>query len=143
MLHLNPVHILASLLFILSWLLSFDHNPFTFGTTALIIMSPFNSLILLCIVFASLPPSTSAQQYAGDVIPNSLPLTPGSELTYFRINDPAGKNNNLTLINYYSLQQDQSRLAPTQLQRAVVIIHGLNQDPGTYMSLVRSSQPFC
>lgn len=104
-------------------------------------MSPFNSLLLLCSIFASLLPSTFAQQYAGDVIPNSLPLTPGSELTYFRINDPAGKNNNLTLINYYSLQQDQSRLNPTQLQRAVVIIHGLNQDPGTYMSLVRSTQP--
>lgn len=102
-------------------------------------MAPFRSLLLLCSIFISSLTPALAQQYAGDVIPNSLPLTPGSELVYFRVKDPAGKNNNLTLINYYSLQQDSSRLDPTQLQRAVIIVHGLNQDPGTYMSTVRPS----
>ena len=67
-----------------------------------------------------------AQQYVGDVVPNSLPIVPGSEITYFRIKDPAGKNNNLTLINYYSHQDNGKRIVESQIKRAVVIIHGLN-----------------
>lgn len=45
-----------------------------------------------------------AQQYAGDVIPNTLPTVPGAEIAFFRINDPSGKNKNLTLTNYYTRQ---------------------------------------
>jgi len=78
----------------------------------------------------------SAQQYAGDVIPNSLPGVPGSELVYFRIKDPAGLNNNLTLTNYQSKQTNGNRLVPSQVERVVIVIHGLNRDPGTYMSNV-------
>ena len=77
-----------------------------------------------------------AQQYAGDVIPNSMPSVPGSEFAYFRINDPAGANNQLTLMNYQNLLANGSRLDPNAVQRAVIVIHGLNQDPGTYMSNV-------
>ncbi|KAK3720085.1 hypothetical protein LTR37_003908, partial [Vermiconidia calcicola] len=68
-----------------------------------------------------------------------LPNVPGSELTYFRINDPSGKNNNLTLINYYSHQADGQRLVASQIKRAVEIIHGLNSDPGTYESNMLSA----
>ena len=93
-----------------------------------ITLTVFGSLILL--------PLISAQQYAGDVIPNSLPTVPGSTITYFKINDPAGKNHNLTLTNYYSLQTDGTPLVPNAVQRAIIVIHGLNRDPGTYMSNV-------
>ena len=104
-------------------------------------MSPFRSFSVICsLLFLSLFHQTFAQQYAGDTIKNSLPSVPGAELSYFRIQDPAGLNKNLTLINYYSLQLDWTRLDPKQLQRAVVVIHGLNQDPGTYMSTVRTEQ---
>lgn len=50
-----------------------------------------------------------AQQYAGDAIVNTLLSVPGSAITYFRIQDPAGKNNNLTLTNYYSLGENGQR----------------------------------
>ena len=80
-----------------------------------------------------------AQQYAGDVIPNKLPTVPGSEITFFRVNDPAGKNNNLTLTNYYSHQDNGKRIAESQIKRAVVIVHGLNRDPGTYESNMMSA----
>ncbi|GAM89397.1 hypothetical protein ANO11243_074350 [Dothideomycetidae sp. 11243] len=86
----------------------------------------------------SLLPLAVAQQYAGDVIPNSLPAVPGAEITYFRVADPAGKNNNLTLTNYASLYNSQ-RLPPSQVQRVVIIIHGLDRDPGTYMANMLSA----
>lgn len=95
---------------------------------------PFTFFTLLFTLLSSV----AAQQFAGDHIPNTLQGVPGSELSYFRIADPAGLNNNLTLINYYSTQEDGTRLDPTQLQRAVIVIHGLNEDPGTYMSQVRT-----
>ena len=93
---------------------------------------------LLAFVFAYALPA-SAQQYLGDVIPNSLPGVPGSEITYFRIKDTLNKNKNLTLINYYSHQLDDQRIVESQIQRAVVIIHGMNRDPGTYESNMMSA----
>ncbi|KAK6076275.1 glyoxal oxidase precursor [Seiridium cupressi] len=82
---------------------------------------------------------TSGQQYAGDFINSSLPTVPGSEIAYFRINDPSGSNNNLTLVNYYSHGTSNQRLVESNVQRAVVIVHGLNRDPGTYMSNMLSA----
>ena len=79
----------------------------------------------------------NAQQYAGDVIPNKLPKVNGAELAYFHIGDPAKKNNNLTLINYYSLQADGSRVDPTQLQRAVIVLCGNRRDPYDYIAYSR------
>lgn len=76
----------------------------------------------------------AAQQYVGDFINNSLPYVPGAEITYFRIPDPSGKNKNLTLVNYYSHGKDGQRIAEANVQRAIIVIHGLNQDPGTYES---------
>ena len=90
------------------------------------------SVSLFCVV-------AFAQQYAGDAIPNSLPTVPGSEITYFRVKDPSGKNKNLTLINYYSHQTNDQRIVESQINRAVVIIHGLNRDPGTYESNMMSA----
>lgn len=75
----------------------------------------------------SLLRGASAQQYSGDVIPNTLPTVPGSEIASFRVEDSSNKNNNLTLINYYSHQLSGQRVAESQVQRAVVIIHGLGQ----------------
>lgn len=89
---------------------------------------------ILAILTTFLYGLASAQQYVGDVIPNQLPTVPGSEITFFRISDPSGKNNNLTLINYYSHQDNGQRIVESQIMRAVVIIHGLSRDPGTYES---------
>lgn len=95
---------------------------------------------VLAALVAALANVTQAQQYAGDIIPNSLPVVPGSEITYFRINDPSGKNKNLTLTNYYSHGKNTAkRLVEANIQRAVIIIHGLNRDPGTYMSNMLSA----
>lgn len=102
-------------------------------------LSSITKALALCA--ALLAPSAFAQQYAGDVIPNSLPSVPGSEIVYFRIPDPAGFNNHLTLTNYYSLQANGQELVPSQLQRAVIVVHGLARDPGTYMSNASASHP--
>ena len=78
-----------------------------------------------------------AQQYAGDVINNTLPGVPGSEIAYWKIAD--GKKNNLTLINYINHGKDGQRLVPSKIKRLVVVVHGLNRDPGTYMSNMLSA----
>lgn len=100
----------------------------------------FHSLKALLLLVPVLCQLVLAQQYAGDVINNTLPGVPGSEISYFKITDPAGKAKNLTLINYMSLQQNPSaRLVPSQVQRAIIVVHGLNRDPGTYMSNMLSA----
>lgn len=95
--------------------------------------------IALAALGACLFDCISAQQYAGDAINTTLPSVPGSEITYFRINDPSGNNKNLTLVNYYSHGKSNQRLVESKVQRAVVIVHGLNRDPGTYMSNMLSA----
>lgn len=96
-------------------------------------------ITVLTVLGACLSKLAFGQQYAGDFINSSLPGVPGSELAYFRINDPSGSNNNLTLINYYSHGTSNQRLVESNVQRAVIIIHGLNRDPGTYMSNMLSA----
>ncbi|KAK5999914.1 hypothetical protein QM012_005002 [Aureobasidium pullulans] len=93
------------------------------------------------VFLAALPlKNVSAQQYMGDVIPNATyPSVPGSEIVYFRVKDPAGVNNNLTLVNYQSFGSNGKRIDPTKVKRAVIIIHGLNRDAGTYMSNMLSA----
>ena len=95
--------------------------------------------LTLAAVFASFSKPSLAQQYAGDVIPNSLPGVPGAEISYFRIKDASGKNNNLTLTNYYTHQLNGQRTVNSDIKRAVIIIHGLNRDPGTYASNMMSA----
>lgn len=65
---------------------------------------------------AGLLATAHAQQYKGDIINNSLPGVPGSEVTYFRVQDATGKNNNLTLINYYSHGKTNQREATPSLR---------------------------
>ncbi|KAI9687685.1 MAG: hypothetical protein M1820_010391 [Bogoriella megaspora] len=92
-------------------------------------------LASLFFFFASL---ASAQNYVGTQINNSLPFVPGAEVTYFNIKDTKG--NNVTLTNYMSFNSSGKR--PTDLskiQRAVVIVHGLQRDPGTYMANILSA----
>ncbi|KAK6435340.1 hypothetical protein LTR95_008475 [Oleoguttula sp. CCFEE 5521] len=85
----------------------------------------------------------TAQQYVGEVIPNSLPPVGNAEITYFKIPGTLDKNKtaaaNLTLINYYSHGQDGNRIVESKIKRAVIIIHGLNRDPGTYQSNMQSA----
>ena len=97
---------------------------------------PFFLTSVLAFTVVCLVQLSRAQQYAGDVIPNSLPGVPGSEITYFRIVDPKGKSDHLTLTNYYSHQANGQQVDPSKLRRAIIVIHGLNRDPGTYMSNV-------
>lgn len=94
----------------------------------------------LGVVFATV---ASAQQYAGEVIQTSLRNVPGSEIAYFKIPGVMDSNKkkaaNLTLINYYSHGKDGKRLVESKVQRAVIIIHGLNRDPDTYESNMMSA----
>ncbi|KAK3630156.1 hypothetical protein LTR56_017049 [Elasticomyces elasticus] len=80
---------------------------------------------------------SNAQQYAGDVIQNTLPGVPGAEIAYWKIKDT--KSSNLTLINYHNYGKNGKRQDTTKVKRAVVIIHGLNRDPGTYQSNMLSA----
>jgi pimeloyl-ACP methyl ester carboxylesterase len=75
--------------------------------------------------------SALAQQYAGETIPNTLPAVYGAELAYFRISDPAGANT-ATLLNYQSLGSDGQRLKESNIERAVIIIHGQLRDANDY-----------
>lgn len=84
-----------------------------------------------------------AQQYAGEVIDTSLPNVPGAEIAFFKIpgvlDSSKNKAANLTLINYHSRGSDGKRLVGSKVQRAVLVIHGLNRDPGTYQSNMQSA----
>jgi hypothetical protein len=85
----------------------------------------------------------SAQQYAGEVIDTKLPNVPGSEIAFFKIpgvtDGTKPKAANLTLINYYSHGSNDKRLVESKVQRAVIIIHGLNRDPDTYQANMQSA----
>ncbi|KAI9666162.1 MAG: hypothetical protein M1821_004097 [Bathelium mastoideum] len=76
----------------------------------------------------------SAQQYAGDIVSGYLPTIPRAEVAFFRIPDPTGANNNLTLINYYSLTSSGGQIVNSNIQRALIVIHGLLRDPWDYMN---------
>ena len=79
----------------------------------------------------------TAQQYAGDVIPGTLPEVANSEVAFWKIKDPKGGDANLTLINYASLNTTGQRPDQSKIQRAVIPIHGLLRDPWNYQNDVR------
>jgi hypothetical protein len=85
----------------------------------------------------------STQQYAGEVIDTKLPIVPGAEIAFFKIpgvtDGTKPKAANLTLINYYSHGSNDKRLVESKVQRAVIIVHGLNRDPGTYQANMQSA----
>jgi hypothetical protein len=61
-----------------------------------------------------------------------VPLIGGAELSYFNIKDPSGTNDvKLTFTNYMSLNKKKERVDGPNVKRAVIVIHGLNRDPGT------------
>ncbi|KXS97308.1 hypothetical protein AC578_10721 [Pseudocercospora eumusae] len=73
-----------------------------------------------------------AQQYAGDIISANLPTIAGTEVAFFKIPDTTGANDHLTLINYYSHGSDGNRIVEANIQRAVIVLHGLLRDPWNY-----------
>lgn len=91
------------------------------------------------LLLAAVTPLTLAQQYAGESIPNQLPPVPGAEIAFFRITDPTGQNNNLTITNYYSMQDLQTPIDPLVVQRAIIIVHGRDRDPGNYMVYLQNA----
>ncbi|KAM0723408.1 hypothetical protein Q7P37_000394 [Cladosporium fusiforme] len=90
---------------------------------------PYLALSLL-----SLGSISSAQQHQGDTISGYLPSEDGSEVSYFKVADPSGNNDHLTLINYQSLGSDGNRLNNQNVQRAVIMMAGLFRDAGDYMN---------
>lgn len=74
---------------------------------------------------------SSAQQYAGDTITNSLPAVDGSEIAFFKVVDANG--NYGTLTNYYALNSTGGRIVPANVKRAVIFMHGLLRDPYLYI----------
>lgn len=81
-----------------------------------------------------LPVLVSAQQYIGSPISNQtgLPSVLGANITWFNILDPASKN--ATLTNYLSFNSSGNYMSPSAMKRVIIIIHGLDRDPSTYMS---------
>lgn len=75
----------------------------------------------------------SGTQFEGKAIPNSLPSVPGAEIAYFNYVDKKGRN--LTLTNYVSKRSNNNRLTPSSIKRMIIIVHGQNRDPGTYMAV--------
>ncbi|KAI5359257.1 Putative carbohydrate-binding WSC, alpha/Beta hydrolase [Septoria linicola] len=73
-----------------------------------------------------------AQQYQGDIISASLPTVPGAEVAFFKIADPSGQNDDVTLVNYYSHGTDGGRIVESKIQRAVIVIAGLQRDCNNY-----------
>ena len=75
---------------------------------------------------------TAAQQYAGDVVSGLLPTISRAEVAFFRIPDPTGQNDHLTLINYYAHGTNGGRIVESNIERAIIVIHGLLRDPWNY-----------
>ncbi|KXT07836.1 hypothetical protein AC579_1884 [Pseudocercospora musae] len=84
----------------------------------------FSSLLFAAIALA--------QQYAGDTISAGLPTIAGAEVAFFKIPDTTGANDHLTLINYYSHGSDGTRIVEANIQRAIIVLHGLLRDPWNY-----------
>lgn len=76
-------------------------------------------LLSAVISFSSL---VIAQQFRGDVIPNSLPAVNHAEIAYFRVRDSAGLTGTVT--NYYALNSTGGRIVPSEVKRAVIFMHG-------------------
>jgi hypothetical protein len=88
--------------------------------------SSFASVVVAAALLAH---SASAQQYAGETIPNKLPKLNNAEIAFWAMKSPTGKN--LTLINYM-IAPNNKRQDPAGVQRAVIALHGLQTDPFNY-----------
>jgi hypothetical protein len=81
---------------------------------------------------------TSAQQFAGQFIPNSLPTVTGGNVSFFNVFDALGGRT--TLINYYSTPNGKP-IDPLKVRRAIIPLHGLNRDGWSYFDHVRLRLP--
>ncbi|KAL3418802.1 wsc domain-containing protein [Phlyctema vagabunda] len=97
------------------------------------------SLFRVPLLLAAAASLAKAQQYQGEAYANSLPGVPGSELAYFKISDPSGGSANLTLANYISHNNAGKRVEGSSTKRVVIVVHGAERDPGTYMSNLLSA----
>jgi hypothetical protein len=83
-----------------------------------------------------LPTPAFAQQYAGEVIPNTLPTVNGASISFFNI--PDKKKKPTTLITYMSAPNGK-RQDEKKVQRAVIALHGLQRDSALYWQSVAVS----
>lgn len=99
-----------------------------------LLLSTVTTLFLLLLTTSS---TAHAQQFAGATYTNSMPNVGGSEVTFWNILDTKGANT--SLLNYQSVGRDGKRISPSKVQKAIIFIHGLNQDPQLYMSNMLSA----
>lgn len=102
------------------------------------------SVVILTSLFLLVPSPLGvrwvvAQQYQGEEIPNDLPPIEQAELTYFRIKNPKYDPYNsstgeeyYSATNYANLRKDNQRHDPSDIRRAVIVVHGKHRDPETY-----------
>jgi hypothetical protein len=80
----------------------------------------------------------TAQQFAGDFIPNKLPVQASANISFFNVRDALGGRT--TMINYYSTPnakvQDQKKV-----QRAIIVLSGAGRNGGDYFTNVRNQIP--
>lgn len=74
--------------------------------------------------------SVLAQQDAGQTVTNTLPIVPGATTKYFNI--MANDGSDLTLVNYFSLNQAYVEQNKSLIKRAVIVVHGQDNDPQSY-----------
>jgi hypothetical protein len=79
-----------------------------------------------------------AQQFAGQFIPNSLPVVTGGNVSFFNVFDALGGRT--TLINYYSTPNGKP-IDPLKVRRAIIPLHGLNRDGWSYFDHTRAKIP--
>jgi len=92
--------------------------------------------LVLAVIFL-FPFLSSAQQFVGAYIPNSLPTVLNANITFFNLRD--AKGNKATFTNYLSLNTSGKYLPGAAIKRLVIVIHGLGRDPGTYMAQTLSA----
>jgi len=78
-----------------------------------------------------------AQQDAGQAVTNSLPIVPGATTKYFNIK--ANDGSDLTLVNYFSWNEDYTEQDKSLIKRAVIVVHGQDNDPQSYEDAILSA----
>ncbi|KAI0203467.1 WSC domain-containing protein [Astrocystis sublimbata] len=76
--------------------------------------------------------TAAAQQYQGTPYDNQMSNVPGSEKVFWKITDKKGRT--FSQLNYFSQNGNGQKLKTPDVKRVVLIVHGLNRDPDTYMS---------
>jgi hypothetical protein len=98
-----------------------------------LIVNMRSSILSVALPLALLNASlATAQQYEGDVVSANLPTVENAEINFFKIRDPSGGSESLSLINYYSLGTEGKHIEESKIKRAVISIHGLLRDPWNY-----------